>query len=97
MTIVSLNQGIEGANTHVLLWMDEMPHHLRNPGMMIPCKYQQTMVAHGFQVVQAFVHPQYGSLLASFHRSDPLGDQTKKRVLRPEARAFFLGKEIEIL
>ena len=42
--------------------MDEILHHLRNPGMIrFPCKYQQTMVStfnHGFQVVQDFVHPQ---------------------------------------
>ena len=43
-----------------LLWMDEILHHLRNPGMMLPCKYQQTMVSLGFKAVQDFVHPQYG-------------------------------------
>ena len=34
-------------------------HHPRNPGMIrFPCKYQQTMVSHGFNLVQDFVHPQ---------------------------------------
>ena len=42
----------------VILWMDKILHHLRNPGMMIPCKYQPTMVSHGVQVAQDFVHPQ---------------------------------------
>ena len=35
--------------------MDEILHHPRNPGMMIPLQ----MVSHGFKVVQDFVHPQY--------------------------------------
>ena len=45
----------------LILWMDEILHHPRNPRMIrLPCKYQQPMVSHGFQVVQDFVHPQYG-------------------------------------
>ena len=32
-------------------------HHLRIPGMM--SKHQQTKVAHGFKLIQDFVHPQY--------------------------------------
>ena len=29
--------------------MDEILHHLRNPGRIrFPCKYQQTLVSHGF-------------------------------------------------
>ena len=44
----------------VLLWVDEILHHLRSPGLIrFPCKYQQTMVCHGFRVVQHFAHPQY--------------------------------------
>ena len=32
---------------------------VQKPGMIrFPCKYQQTMVSHGFKVVQDFVHPQ---------------------------------------
>ena len=46
-------------SAQLLLWMDEILHHLRNPGMMLPCKYQQTMVSLGFKAVQDFVHPQY--------------------------------------
>ena len=35
-------------------------HHLRSRGMIrFPCNYQQTMVSHGFKVVQDFVIPQY--------------------------------------
>ena len=37
----------------VLLWMDEVLHHLQNP------KYQRTLVCYGFKVVQELVHPQY--------------------------------------
>ena len=50
-----------------LLWMDEILHHLRNPGMMIPL--QQTMVSHGFKVVQDFVHSEYGDRPPSDQRS----------------------------
>ena len=33
------------------------------PGMMIPpCKYQHTMVSHGFKAVQDFAHQQNGQL-----------------------------------
>ena len=35
--------------SRILVWMDEILHHLRNPGRIrFPCKYQQTMVSHGF-------------------------------------------------
>ena len=46
----------------VVLWMvaKSISHHLKNPGRIrFPGKYQQTMVSHGFKVVQDFVHPQY--------------------------------------
>ena len=36
--------------------MDEILHHLRNPGMMISL---QTNHVLPFKVVQDFVHPQY--------------------------------------
>ena len=46
----------------LILWMDAILHHLRNPGMMIPL---QTPTSNGFpwfKVVQDFVHPQYGGV-----------------------------------
>ena len=50
-------QSVHAQKTFIL-WIDEILHHLRMPGMMIPCKYQQTMVSLGFEAVQDFVHPQ---------------------------------------
>ena len=41
------------------------------PGIMIPYKYQQTMVSHGSKVVQDFVHPQYEWDKATFWRGSP--------------------------
>ena len=32
-----------------IVWMDAILHGPRNPGMMTPPKYQQTMVSHGFK------------------------------------------------
>ena len=47
------------APTCMVLWMDEILHHLRNRG--VPCKYQRTMAAHNFQVVRnGFCPSQYG-------------------------------------
>ena len=46
----------------VILWMDEIVHQLRNPGMMIPLQIPTENGCHGFKVVQDFVHPQQDSL-----------------------------------
>ena len=43
-----------------VLWMDELLHHLRNPGMMIPLQIPTMFVFFSVNVLQHFVHPQYG-------------------------------------
>ena len=40
-------------------WTKSISHHQRNPGMLVPRKYQPSLACHGFQVVQDFVHPQH--------------------------------------
>ena len=49
-----------------LLLMDEILHHLRNPGRIILRKYQQTMLSHGFfyWCKTDFVHPQSQQIMA---------------------------------
>ena len=46
--------------TKDILWMDEILHHLRNPGMIDPLvNTKPKTVSSGFNSVQDFVHPQY--------------------------------------
>ena len=73
-----------------LLWMNEILHHLRSFGMMIPQRsYQRTMVSNGFKVVQDFVHPQYQQcnricfLVVGYPRS-----RTSVRVGKPPSCEF---------
>ena len=53
--------------------------HLRDPGRTIPCEYQETMVSHGFRVVQDFVHPQYRCIyMYSMCVYAEVGEESKK-------------------
>ena len=88
-----------------LLWMDEILHHLRNPAMMIPCKYQQTMPSYGFKVVQDFVHPQYQPqfrFLPQTPKKRPRSDRAfealphHRTVLREARGAARLGRGLDM-
>ena len=57
-----------------ILWMDELLHHLRNPGM-IPCKYQQIMASTKVSIwcEMDFVH----------QKGYPFGECSPTRRVRP--------------
>ena len=56
--------------------MDEILHRLGNPGIMIPSKYQPTMVSHSFNVVRTdFVPAQCLAEKLPILRMDPRAPQ----------------------
>ena len=50
--------------------MDAILHHLRNPGMMLPCKYQPAMASYGRKVVRNGFRPSTVGAVMDKHESD---------------------------